>query len=288
MFNTLIASNPKRKSLLSSRTMATSLGIHGLLLAGVVYAGTQVREAEAKTTDEVVTYMEIEKEPEPPKVEEPPPPPEPEEPEPEEPAVLEAPPAPKPDKVEAEAPTPAPKAPIAKGFQELAPPAEVPSKLPDVDPNARAVRAEDFSGVGVAGGVATGVAGGEARNAEKSPAKASDGDADSAGDGAPVDVTVVEDRPQLTNSSEVQRALQRLYPEMLRDAGITGSVTLRFVIDASGRVEAGSVDVVSASHDGFAGPSREAAQRFRFRPAKVNGRPVRVIISMPITWKLDK
>ncbi|HEX7239256.1 MAG TPA: TonB family protein, partial [Longimicrobiaceae bacterium] len=237
----------------------------------------------------------IEKETPPPPVEEPPPPPPEPEPEPavEEPeAVMEA-PEPDPERVyedrtEEPAPEePAPAEPIAQGYQELAPPSSVPDRLPDVDASAPAVRPEDFSGIGVAGGVARGTEGGEARNAAKDPPK---GDGEGEGDvpSGPVDVNVVEERPKLTNGAEMERVLQRLYPSTLKDAGVTGTAVLQFVVDTEGRVESSSVQVVSSSHDGFGSASREAAERFKFRPAKIGGRPVRVSITMPIQWKLER
>jgi protein TonB len=280
MFNNLIASEDKRKKVLGPRTLVTSIAAHVVLLGGALYAAANAPDPAERPSEEQVTYMEIEPTPPPPAPEpvEPPPPPEVEpEPEPEAPrpddppAVIEAP----------EEPTPTP--PVAKGFQELAPPSDVPDRLPDVDASAPPVRAEDFSGVGVAGGISKGVEGGQARNTAQEPptgaSKASSG---------PVDVNVVEERPSLRNAAEMQRVLQRLYPPLLRDAGVTGQTMLKFVIDANGRVESGSVEVLSSTHDGFSSASIEAADRFRFSPAKIGGRPVRVSISMPISWTLDR
>lgn len=285
MFNKLIASESKKGSVVNSRTLIVSGLAHVALLAGAVYAAANAPEPRERAPEEQVTYMEIEPTPPPaPEPVEPPPPPEVEPeiaPEPDVPAVVEPSPAPE---APAQAPEPAP--PVAKGFQELVPPAGVPDRLPDVDASAPAVKAEDFSGVGVSGGIAKGVEGGQARNTAKEPPSGT-GQGDGAG-GAPVDVNVVEERPQLQNASEMQRVLQRLYPPLLRDAGVTGQTTLKFVIDASGRVESGSVEVVSSSHEGFGSASVQAADRFRFRPAKIGGRNVRVSITMPISWTLDR
>ncbi|MEW5930338.1 MAG: energy transducer TonB [Gemmatimonadota bacterium] len=293
MFNNLIASeSSKKSSVVNSRTLVVSGLAHVALLAGAMYAAANAPKPGERASEELVTYMEIEPTPpapEPEPVEPPPPPPvveEPEvapEPEPtpevpdadDPPAVLEAP---------AEEPEPAP--PVAKGYQELVPPAGVPDRLPDVDASAPPVKLEDFSGVGVAGGIAKGVEGGEARNTAKEPPSGNK-EGEGAG-GSPVDVNVVEERPSLRNASEMQRVLQRLYPAMLRDAGISGQTMLKFVIDTNGQVENGSVQVLNTSHDGFASASVQAADKFRFRPAKIGGRPVRVSITMPITWTLDK
>lgn len=288
MFNNLIASESnKKRSVVNSRTLVVSGLAHVALLGGAMYAMANAPEPGKRETEEQVTYMEIEPTPPPPAEVEPPPPPpvveEPEvapEPEPEvpdaddPPAVLEAP---------AEEPEPAP--PVAKGYQELVPPAGVPDRLPDVDASAPPVKLEDFSGVGVAGGVAKGVEGGEARNTAKEPPSGNK-EGEGAG-GAPVDVNVVEERPSLQNASEMQRVLQRLYPSMLRDSGITGQTMLKFVIDTNGRVENGSVEVLNTSHEGFASASVQAADKFKFRPAKIGGRPVRVSITMPISWTLN-
>ena len=44
-------------------------------------------------------------------------------------------------------------------------------------------------------------------------------------------------RPSLTNEREVQRALEREYPTILRDAGIGGTVIVQFFIDEEGTVQ---------------------------------------------------
>jgi protein TonB len=87
---------------------------------------------------------------------------------------------------------------------------------------------------------------------------------------------------------EVQRTLQRLYPQPLRDSGVTGTVVLRFVIDTDGRVEPSTIQVVSTTHPEFGDAAIEAAKRLRFEPAKVNGKSVRVLTSIPIRWQLNQ
>ncbi len=41
----------------------------------------------------------------------------------------------------------------------------------------------------------------------------------------------VDVRPSLRNADDVQRALERVYPPSLRDAGVTGETVLQFVIN---------------------------------------------------------
>lgn len=255
MFNKLVASEGRKNSIISPTTIVGSIVAHIVLLGGAVYASEHT-EVGRKVKEEVVAYMEIEPEqpkaPEPPKAEEPPPPP----PEPE-----AAPP------------------PVAKGFQELVPPAEPPAKIPDVDINQKAVNVDDFSGVGVAGGTSKGVEGGTPQNmADKKENTGS----------APIDVALAEEKPVLQNAAEVQRLLQRLYPPLLRDAGITGQVQMKFVVNGQGRVDPGSVSVMNATHDAFGDASSKVVERMRFRPARVGGRPVPVLVQIPISWTLER
>ncbi|HEU0079253.1 MAG TPA: TonB family protein [Longimicrobiaceae bacterium] len=256
MFNKLVASEGRKTKALSPTTAVASIAAHILLIWGAAYASDNTALGR-KVKEEVVSYMEIEPEqpkaPEPPKAEEPPPPP----PEPE-----EAPP------------------PVAKGFQELVPPEEPPATVPDVDPNQKAVNVEDFTGVGVAGGTSKGVEGGVPQNM-------ADKKEDNTGT-APIDVSLAEEKPQLQNGPEVQRLLQRLYPPLLRDAGITGQVQMKFVVNAQGRVEATSVSVINATHDQFGEASTKVVEKMRFRPAKVGGRPVPVLVQIPISWTLER
>ncbi len=91
--------------------------------------------------------------------------------------------------------------------------------------------------------------------------------------------------PVLINVNQVQSTLQRLYPRMLQDAGIEGTVVMQFVITETGEVDPTTVKVISATHDQFASASEKAVERFRFRPGKYKGESVRVLIQMPITWQ---
>jgi protein TonB len=76
------------------------------------------------------------------------------------------------------------------------------------------------------------------------------------------------------------------YPEMLRQAGVDGSVLIRFTVDTLGRVDAKSVIVLQATHELFANSARAALAGFRFRPAEVNGRRVPALAEMPFEFKV--
>jgi protein TonB len=98
------------------------------------------------------------------------------------------------------------------------------------------------------------------------------------------DPTEVTQLPQLLHPRATQRMLERVYPAPLRDAGVTGYTLVQLVIDRNGAVEPGSVTVQETTHDALREAAVRAAGRFRFRPARVNGLPVRVRISLPIRW----
>ena len=75
------------------------------------------------------------------------------------------------------------------------------------------------------------------------------------------------------------------YPPVLAESGIAGSVTLAFVIDIEGKVEAGAFDVLTASHPGFVAAAEEAVLTSRFRPARKGGVAVRVRVRQTVTFR---
>lgn len=75
------------------------------------------------------------------------------------------------------------------------------------------------------------------------------------------------------------------YPELLRAAGITGRVVVEVVIDTLGHAEA-AVRVVESSQAGFDAPALDYVRRAVFRPGRVHGRAVRVLIRLPVDFRL--
>ena len=87
------------------------------------------------------------------------------------------------------------------------------------------------------------------------------------------------ERPQILSGPRLQ------YPGLLRHAGIEGRVIVRATIDTSGRVEPASVKVIKSTHDGFDESATSWVRRTVFRPARVNGRAVRAVMTIPIEFK---
>ena len=96
----------------------------------------------------------------------------------------------------------------------------------------------------------------------------------------PVPLEVVEERPEVVPGS----CLAPRYPEILRQAGLEGSVGLAFVIDTLGRVERGTLRVLRSPHLMFEGPAREAVLSCRFRPGRLQGRAVRVPVQQSVVF----
>jgi len=78
------------------------------------------------------------------------------------------------------------------------------------------------------------------------------------------------------------------YPDIARKARVTGSVLLLIVIDKDGRV--GTIEVIQApdARFGFELAAIEAVKRWRYRPARLGGRPVAVQASVRIEFTLAR
>jgi TonB family protein len=93
-------------------------------------------------------------------------------------------------------------------------------------------------------------------------------------------------RPEIRNRSEVEQALMRLYPPILRDAGIGGSVTVWFFISEEGRVLDRRVSE-SSGRTQLDEAALQVADVFRFTPALNREQIVQVWIQLPITFEVQ-
>ena len=238
MFNNLLESKPKKEKR-GGGTMA-SIVLHSVLVGLAVYATANAAIQNEKPKQEKIDFVETPKdEPPPPKDEPPPPPP---------PDIVAAPPPP-------------------KGFQVLTAPVEIPDVIPDIDLSKKVTDENDFSGKGVAGGVAKGVEGGKA--------------------------IVQSDQPYFEFQVEkpvvpAPGSTSPRYPDMLRQAGVEGEVLAQFVVDTTGRAEAGSLKILKSSHDLFIQSVKNALPQMKFIPAEVGGRKVKQLVQQPFTFSISK
>ena len=92
--------------------------------------------------------------------------------------------------------------------------------------------------------------------------------------------------PQVERAAALHGTVAPRYPATLRERGIEGSVTLRFVVDTAGRVEPASVVVVSSTHDLFAAAARATLPTLHFTPAAAGGRRVRQLVELPFSFEI--
>jgi protein TonB len=90
-------------------------------------------------------------------------------------------------------------------------------------------------------------------------------------------------KPQLKNNAEVQRALQRNYPPLLRDAGIGGQTVMWFFIDENGKVVKTQVNQGSG-YEQLDKAANEVASIMQFSPALNRDKKVPVWVQIPITF----
>ncbi|HEU5261230.1 MAG TPA: energy transducer TonB [Gemmatimonadales bacterium] len=145
-----------------------------------------------------------------------------------------------------------------KGFQTVVAPEVIPTNIPPVNLSEK-FDPKDYSGSGVEGGLATGMV--------------------PTGNEVFMEA-IVEEKPSVLSGPQLQ------YPELLRQAGIQGRVMVQAIIDTTGRAEANSVKVLQSPNPGFDQSARSYVLKALFRPARVHGRAVRVLINIPIDFKI--
>ncbi|MCA0376497.1 MAG: energy transducer TonB [Gemmatimonadetes bacterium] len=218
-----------------------SILLHSAVVVALVIVTKNAGIVNEKPKEEKVDFVEVKKdEPKPPEPEKPPPPPD----------VVAAPPPP-------------------KGFQVLSAPIEIPNVIPEIDLSKKVTDEADFSGKGVAGGIAKGVEGG------KGP--------------------VVQNNDQPFYDFQVEKPVVMApgsqgpaYPDMLRSAGIEGTVLAQFVVDTTGRADMSTFKALKSDNDLFTTAVKNALQRMRFLPAEVGGRKVKQLVQQPFQFSLNR
>lgn len=96
--------------------------------------------------------------------------------------------------------------------------------------------------------------------------------------------TVLSVMPDLLNRVEVQRALQRNYPPLLRDAGIGGTAVVWLLLGPDGRVTRTEVKETSG-HGALDDAALRVAPIMRFSPAKNRDENVSVWVAVPLVFR---
>jgi periplasmic protein TonB len=238
MFDNLIETKAARQKRAGGTVL--SIVIHSVVIAAAVYATAHASQELEKPKAEKVEFVQVKKD-------EPPPP-------------KETPKPPPPDVVM--------KAPPPKGFQVLTAPIKIPDVLPDIDLSKKVTNEEDFTGKGVAGGIAKGVVGG-------TPTPINDNQT--------YFEFQVEKQVAVTPDNPRPR-----YPDMLRSSNVEGEVLAQFVVDTTGKAEMSTFKVLKSTHDMFTASVKAVLPNMKFYPAEVGGRKVKQLVQMPFQFNLSK
>src|SRR5690348_2553067 len=92
--------------------------------------------------------------------------------------------------------------------------------------------------------------------------------------------TLVDVRPIVVRCPRVT------YPETLRRAAIQGRVVVALIVDTLGHPEPTSLRAVESPHDSLSIAAVQAVQGCEFTPARLRGRAVRVLIQLPLDFKI--
>jgi protein TonB len=235
LFNTLLESQPAKVK--RGGASVFSIVMHSVLIGAAAVATAHAAIKNEKAKEEKIQFAEAPKPEPPPPPKTPPPPPD----------VTVAPPPP-------------------KGFQVLTAPVNIPDVLPNVDLSKKVTDEADFSGKGVAGGVAKGKEGGTG---------------------------VVTDQPYFDFQVEKQAGPMPgsptpEYPEMLRSANIEGEVLAQFVVDTSGKVDIPTFKVLKSTNDQFTDAVKRALPHMKFFAAEIGGRKVKELVQQPYAFNLSK
>jgi TonB family protein len=90
--------------------------------------------------------------------------------------------------------------------------------------------------------------------------------------------------PNLKNRAAVQRALVDNYPPMLRERGVSGTVSLWVLVDSTGRVQRSEIHQ-SSGNDVLDRAASRVVDVMQFAPAMNRDRKVSVWIQLPIQFK---
>ena len=237
MFDNLIESKAAKQKRAGGALL--SAVVHAVLITGAVFGTLHASQELSKPKAEKVEFVQVKKdEPPPPKEQPKPPPPD---------VVMKAPPP--------------------KGFQVLTAPIKIPDVLPDIDLSKKVTNEADFSGKGVAGGIAKGVVGGTpAPNTNE---------------------TFFDFQVEKQVASAPGNQAPR-YPDMLRSANVEGEVLAQFTVDTTGRADMSTFKVLKSTHDLFTNAVRAALPNMKFYPAEVGGHKVKQLVQMPFQFSLTK
>ncbi|HKV70011.1 MAG TPA: energy transducer TonB [Gemmatimonadales bacterium] len=94
------------------------------------------------------------------------------------------------------------------------------------------------------------------------------------------DIAHVQSKPEVISGPPPR------YPQSLRDNGIQGTVWIQVIVDTAGHPEPHTLRVLMSDDPGFEQEATRAILGTRFKPARVDGKPVRVLVVIPVNFTL--
>ena len=169
-----------------------------------------------------------------------------------------------PEKKEEEQKPPEVKLEEPKGFTALLAPVNIPTNIPPINLNEK-FDPKDFSGVGIEKGISA---------LTSTDVKIDPGQA--------FIEAVVDEKPERVSNPPLD------YPDLLRQAGIEGNVIVEVIIDTTGRAEPTSLRIIQSTNKAFELSAKDAVLKSLYRPGRVRGQAVRVLVQVPISFTIRR
>ena len=109
-----------------------------------------------------------------------------------------------------------------------------------------------------------------------------------ASEGPPVDPNQVYSEGAVDEPVEALYGLPLTYPRKLQEKDIEGFAIVQFVVDTTGRPEPATIRTVQATHDQFGDEAEKSVRGSRYRPGRLRGVPVRVLVRQQFDFELAK
>jgi len=96
-------------------------------------------------------------------------------------------------------------------------------------------------------------------------------------------ISIPGNRPDIVNRMEVAQTLERVYPPLLRDQGISGTARVAILVTESGNVEFVEISE-SAGHPELDEAARSVAMQIEFTGLQSEGVPICYVTVFPISF----
>ena len=98
---------------------------------------------------------------------------------------------------------------------------------------------------------------------------------------------VTEEMPKLVGGSLAEQLMEIIYyTDNAKDEGVEGRVVVQLIVDKEGNVEAAFVEEKHKLHQELDDIAIHAVKQLEFEPALQRGKPVKVLMALPIVFKL--